>query len=276
MKLAFTSLGSPAWNIDQVAQNAKAMGFDGVELRGIAGEHLGPQETPEERRRIRKLFADNGVEIAAIMGYSKFTFDDPKARQESVDIALQFIETARDIGCPVLRVFGGMVPPDKSREIAAARIIEGLKAIAPQAEKAGIDIAMETHDDWCRGADIMAVINAVGSPRIGICWDCCNSYFIEPLETTYKAICGCIKHVHFKDAARVPGETRKVTSVLPGQGEADLRQALSLLHRGGYRRYLSFEWEKKWQPDLADPEIAFPHFVKFTAGLMAELGVPRG
>ena len=65
-------------------------------------------------------------------------------------------------------------------------------------------------------------------------------------------------------------------SKLPGTGEVDLQRALRILHEGGYRGYLSFEWEKKWEPDLAEPEIAFPHYAKFVAKLMAEEGVPRG
>ena len=30
------------------------MGFDGVELRGVKGEHIGPDETPGDLKRIRK------------------------------------------------------------------------------------------------------------------------------------------------------------------------------------------------------------------------------
>ena len=29
------------------------------------------------------------------------------------------------------------------------------------------------------------------------------------------------------------------------------------------------EWEKKWHPDLAEPEVAFPHFAAFARRLMS-------
>jgi sugar phosphate isomerase/epimerase len=96
---------------------------------------------------------------------------------------------------------------------------------------------------------------------------------VEPLETTFGAIRGHIAHVHFKDAAR---ENGKVHSKLPGTGQVDLHQALALLHGSGYKGYLSFEWEKKWEPGLADPEVAFPHYVGLVNGLMQQLGVPKG
>jgi hypothetical protein len=38
----------------------------------------------------------------------------------------------------------------------------------------------------------------------------------------------------------------------------------------GYDRYLSFEWEKKWEPDLEEPEVAFPTYVKLTRKLLKE------
>lgn len=43
MKLAFATLGCPAWTLEQIAVNAKAMKYDGVELRGISKEHVGAE-----------------------------------------------------------------------------------------------------------------------------------------------------------------------------------------------------------------------------------------
>ena len=266
MKLSFATLGCPGWSIEQVATNAKTMGFDGVELRGAKGEHIGPDETPEERKRIRKLFKDQGVEIAAIMGYSTFTSDDPAKREESIRTAIQFLETARDIGCPVLRIFGGMHSQELDREGNIKRVAEGIRRVADHAERLGVKLALETHDAWCNGENLSAVLKRVGSPALGICWDVGNSYFDEPLEDTYASIRGRIVHVHFKDAAR--GADGKVEPRLPGQGEVLMRKAFELLSSGGYDQYLSFEWEKKWLPNLAEPEVAFPHYVRFVKGLL--------
>jgi hypothetical protein len=55
-----------------------------------------------------------------------------------------------------------------------------------------------------------------------------------------------------------------------------LHNALRFLHKSGYSGYLSFEWEKKWEPALEEPEIAFPHYVKYVGGLLSTLGVSRG
>lgn len=273
MKLSFATLGCPGWTIDQIAQNAKVMGFDGVELRGIAGEHIGPNEPPEERKRIRRLFQAAGVEICCISGYSRFTVDDPRQREEDIQIARQLVDVAYDIGCPMLRVFGGAQSTQLDWNGNVQRAAAGLKRLSGHAAKKNVKIALETHDGWISGQSVKALIDAVDSPAFGICWDVANSFLVEPLEKTCEAIQKRIFHVHFKDVGRIR-ETG--VSKLPGQGDIDLKQALQLIHSDGYRGYLSFEWEKKWEPSLADPEVAFPHYIDFCNQTMKTVGVPRG
>jgi len=267
MKLSFATLGCPKWTLEQIAANAKAMGFDGVELRGSPGEHIGPEETPAERARIRKLFESNGVEIAAIMGYSSFTMDDPAKLKESIRQAKCFLDTAKDIGCPTLRLFGGVFSKQLDEKANMARVAEGVKQVAGHAEKTGVMIALETHDDWTNGARLKALIESVGSPKVGACWDAANGYFSEPVEVTCAAIGKYIAHVHFKDAAMVDG---RIKSKLPGTGQVDMKRLLGLILSTGYDKYLSFEWEKKWEPDLQEPEIAFPVYVKLTRKLLKD------
>ncbi len=35
MKISFTTLGCPDWDIDTICQNGQAYGFDGVDFRGL-------------------------------------------------------------------------------------------------------------------------------------------------------------------------------------------------------------------------------------------------
>ena len=35
-----------------------------------------------------------------------------------------------------------------------------------------------------------------------------------------------------------------------------------MLAGAGYKGYYSFEWEKKWHPDIEEPEIAIPQYAK--------------
>jgi sugar phosphate isomerase/epimerase len=268
MKLSFATLGCPNWNLEKIAAEAARIGFDGVELRGQPGEHIGATESPESRRAIRDLFKRHGVAIAAIMGYSHFTAADADARRKQLDATIAMAQLAHDVGCPVLRIFGGKL--DGDRAAGVERVASALKEAGKAAGDLGVKLALETHDDWCEGRFLAEVLATVDSPAVGACWDVGNSYFFEPAEVTWKEIGSYVFHVHFKDAAKTDKGTH---SVLPGTGQVDMRKALRLLRDGGYTGYLSFEWEKKWEPDLAEPEIAFPHYRTVVKAMMKEEGI---
>lgn len=265
MKLAFATLGCPNWTLEQIATNAKALGYDGVELRGSNGEHVGPAETPEGRHRIRQLFKSAGIEICSIMGYTCFTNDDQAKQDANIATAIQYVELAHDLGCPHVRVFGGNWSAQTDRAGNIARVVACLKKVTPHAEKRGIKLGIETHDAWTKGENLRAVIDGVASPAFGACWDVANCFHGEPLETTYNAIRDRIFHVHFKDTKKVDGKEK---NILPGRGEVDLGRAVKLLRQGGYTGYLSFEWEKKWDPALEEPEIAFPIYLAHCRALL--------
>jgi sugar phosphate isomerase/epimerase len=59
----------------------------------------------------------------------------------------------------------------------------------------------------------------------------------------------------------------RLTSDDPGP---DLRRFLQLA--GGYPHWISVEWEKRWHPEIEDPEVALPqHLDLLTAWLKSDL-----
>lgn len=273
MKLSFATLGCPAWSIPQIIQNARAFGFDGVELRGVAGEHISPLESPESCARIRTAFSDAGLAIPCIMGYSRLTNDDLVQRDKDIRGIRDMMLVANRVGCPIIRIFGGTMAKD-GPSASIARLVRALDELMPYAANAKVRLALETHDEWCRGADMRAVIDRVNSPWLGVCWDFANSFVVEDVEKTFDALSDRIIHVHYKDV--IPQADGHAASVLPGRGKVPANRAIQLLQRAGYSGFLSFEWEKKWQPQLPEPEVAFPEFIAQVTGLMSDVGVTRG
>jgi len=43
-----------------------------------------------------------------------------------------------------------------------------------------------------------------------------------------------------------------------GEGEVPVRESLAALAAVGYDGWLTVEWEKRWHPELAEPEVALP------------------
>jgi sugar phosphate isomerase/epimerase len=46
--------------------------------------------------------------------------------------------------------------------------------------------------------------------------------------------------------------------VLLGHGEVPVREMLALLAGGGYQGWVSVEWEKRWHPEIEEPQVALP------------------
>jgi sugar phosphate isomerase/epimerase len=261
MKYSFATLGCPNWTIDQIVTEAKRMGYDGVELRTAAdGNHIKPDESPESCEKIKERFARDGIAIAALMGYTNFADPDEAVRTKSGETAQSLIKTAAALGCPIVRFFGGDTKGE-DHAVAVERIVASLKPLVPVAEKHGVKLAFETHDAWVNPANLMQVLDQVPSPSIGVCWDIANTSKKYDHKESWDGIKARVIHVHAKDI--VPGGHE---CVLPGTGAARLSDAVALLRGAGYNGYLSFEWEKKWQAQIAEPEVAFPAFIKFARG----------
>jgi len=52
-----------------------------------------------------------------------------------------------------------------------------------------------------------------------------------------------------------------------------VREIVKVLAGAGYKGYYSFEWEKKWHPEIEEPEVAIPHYAKVMREYLREVGV---
>ena len=111
-------------------------------------------------------------------------------------------------------------------------------------------------------------------PTVGLLWDAHHTVVAgKNSPTTRSSSSGrYVRHTHLKDST--PGDTG-VRYVLTGEGTVPVRETVKVLASGGYRGYYCFEWEKAWHPEIADPDVALPHFAKTIARYLAEAGVKK-
>lgn len=271
MKLSFSTLGCPAWSLEQIARNAKELGYDGVELRTHSdGNHFSPDASAAQARETAQLFRDHGVPIFSVMGYCRFAFTDPAEVAKNQELGRKLIGIAEAMGAKYIRAFCGAVPKDSNVEAMTKVIADAVKPLAQEAAKRNLTIAFEIHDDWCAGKNLMGILNRVDSKGLGIVYDVFNGLHskMEPWETTYAGIKHHICYCHVKDAYTTTGDKHQY--VLVGAGETPWPKVFSRLKADGFDSYLSFEWEKKWIPELDDPEKAFPHYPKKVRAMWQE------
>ena len=259
--LAYSTLGCPDWTLEHAAEQAAANGYRALEIRWLDGGII-PAAMPAERRReIKQIMQRNNLEIIGLGLSTRFSSPDPAERAANLKELQRYLELANDLGAPMVRSFGGNLQPACTIEHTIDWVAENLAAAMPAAEQQGVTVLLETHDAFCRGAEVAKVLAQVEHPRLQAVWDVHHPFRMgESIEETWRLIGARTAQVHIKDARLRPDNSWQL--VLLGEGEVPCRPVVELLHREGYKGMISAEWEKKWHPEIEEPEIAMPQHAR--------------
>ncbi len=266
--LSFSTLGCPDWTFQQIIDFASLHGYQGIELRGLLRQmDLSKCEafnSPGNIAATRSRMKEKGLQFVNLGASCNLHIADAAKRKENLDEARRFIDLAQQLHCPFIRVFPNNLPKDQEKQATLELITQGLQELGAHAEGSGVQVLMETHGDLVHMADILTVIQAVNHPQTGLVWDICNMWTItkEPPAQVYAALKPYIRHAHIKDAKLVNGEAHYV---FLGKGEVPIFEAIRLLQKGGYKGFYSFEWEKMWHPEIAEPKLALADYPKAMA-----------
>jgi sugar phosphate isomerase/epimerase len=268
VRVAFSTLAFPDAALASAVSLGRRWGYAGVELRLIDGELIDPSMSAADRTRVMATVTAAGLPVAAVDSSIRLTSDDDPGPQ-----LRRFLELASDWEAPLVRVFGGpLAPAGPARQEqlrAAARV---LASNAPLARRLGVAIGVETHDDFSASsvvAELLALADAEGAdPKwVGAVWDSHHPYRMgERPADVYANLGRRILLAQVKDARRKPDGDWQL--VLLGEGEVPVIQMLRLLMQGGYRNWISVEWEKRWHPEIEAPEIALPQHHRVLAKWM--------
>lgn len=239
MKYSFLSFSCPQLKLGDLLATAKRFGYDGVEPR-IDSQHMHGVEvavSAAQRKEIKKKAATFGVAIACLATSCKYA--DPETTKQNVAYTLKCLDLASDISAGRIRVFGGSLAKDQQRADAIRIVADALYAVADHAQKRGVTVCMETHDDWCLPEDVAAVMQKVNHPAIAVNWDIMHPVRVHQvsIDHAFATLKPWIRHLHIHDG--VPGTTH----LMPiGNGGVDHQRAVELLQTIPYDGYLSGEW----------------------------------
>jgi sugar phosphate isomerase/epimerase len=248
-RIAFSTLAFPDASLASAVSLGRRWGYTGVELRLIDGELIDPRMPAAARAQVKRTLTAAGLPVVAVDSSIRLTGEDP-----GPDLR-RFLELASDWEAPLVRVFGGTLATGRTERQeqlgAAARVLE---SYVPLARRLGVAIGVETHDDFSASSVVASLLAMADPDWVGAVWDSHHPYRVgeSPAE----------------DARRRPGGDWEL--VLLGEGEVPVSQMLGLLAAGGYRGWISVEWEKRWHPEIAEPQVALPQHLRVLAGWMEE------
>jgi sugar phosphate isomerase/epimerase len=275
LPIAFSTLGCPAWDWRTILQEAEGMGYAAVELRGIQGDMDLPRRPEFQPLRLKDSLGQvsgRGLRIVTLGSSAALHEPDRAARASQIDEARRFVDLAHALGAPYVRVFPNNFIPGEEHRVTIGRIAEGLRVLGQHAKGSGVTVLMESHGDFARSSDILAVLTGARMSNVAFLWDAHHTVVAghESPAETFKALGAFVRHTHLKDSRP---EKDGVRYVLTGEGTVPVEQTVKTLVTAGYRGYFCFEWEKKWHPELEEPDVAFPHYARTMAGYLAAAGV---
>ena len=270
VKLSFSTLGCPGWSFEEIYATAKDLGMDGIEVRGIKSEMYAPKAQPFKPKNLdatlEKLKASR---ISVSMLASEAELGLKKKEGASVKEAKAYIDIASRIGCEYVRVLceNAIFP---TGELDRELLLSQYREVLDYARDKNVYPLIETNSALADSRVMRRFIKDTGRDNAFVLWDIHHPFrvFSESARDTAENIGDLVKYVHVKDSVRRDNE---VEYRMMGYGDVPILDALRLLNDAGYDSYISFEWLKRWQPDLSEPGIVFAHFVNYMTYLMRQL-----
>lgn len=166
------------------------------------------------------------------------------------DVMDEAFELASRVECPNLNVLTGYLDTSYSHEEQHACLIENLAWAAPKAADHGISLLLEplnakTHPGYlCTTVmDAVALISEVGSPAVGMQFDCYQTAGGE--GDVLGVLQGALKYVRHIQIADLPGRGA------PGTGALNFAEILATIDQLPYDGYVGLEYTPTSQDPFA-------------------------
>jgi len=262
LPLGFSTLGCPTWPWPRILDFAAEHQFAAVELRGIQTNMdltKVPEFAPDRLGEVRSQVAAHGLSVSCLGASAQMHDMDPAKHAAQLDEARRFIDLAQALGAPYVRVFGNEYVPGVPRDQMLAHIAGALHGLGDYANGKGVTVLIESHGAFTDSPALLEILQKADSPNVALLWDAHHTFVSgkEQPEDTVRQLGRFIRHTHLKDSVPAGNDRRYV---LTGTGEVPVKRQIAALAKIGYRGFYSFEWEKRWHPEIEEPERAIAHY----------------
>lgn len=181
--LCVHTMTTKPWSLDDCARHYPAAGVGGIT---VWRQHLAGHDVAQAGAMLRNA----GLRIVSLCRGGFFPATTARGLQAAIDDNLLAIEQAHALGAPLIVLVCGAVPGQSLSE-SRRQITDGIAAILPAAQQAGVKLAIEPlHPMYADDrsaistmAQAHAVCDALGSPaNLGIAVDVYHVWWDDSLE----------------------------------------------------------------------------------------------
>ena len=261
MKLSFTTMATPNKSGPEAIRMAREFGYMGVDLR--VSDHKGElklNSSIQEINQIKDVFASEGIKPSGLLCYNETGSDEPESWKRMTESILRHLEIAERLGSPTIRIFGGNPRESGNSEDYTKRTADAIAA-AIQRDDSKTGILIQNHFGNYSVKEALELIKKTGNDRLGLVFSPDHCIITEePLSDLYSLVKPVTRQLYIADVIKTESDH---DGTLPGKGCVPLNEAYEALGGDGFEGWVTFKWEKLWNPVLEEPEIALPYFIKY-------------
>ena len=251
MKLSFTTMATPELSVREQAGVLRRFGFDALDLRMArngTGE-IPPDATAEQLAGIRA----EACAISSILCYNRRIDAGPEEMTASL---LRHMDMAQALGAPWIRIFTGLLDAGTQAQVCA------VLARALEAGPADVGILIQNHrGSSATVAQAIGICRTLDTSRLGLALSPDHALYMGEELPLEEALPHTRQLYIVGDEAQNRGEPAPV--LRPGY-ERLLRE----LKAREFRGFLTFKWERCWNPELSSCETVFPQFLDWIHPLL--------
>lgn len=212
---------------------ASAAGFDGIEAP--------PIYEPDQLAVMRQAAEKTGIEIHSIIfggWHAPLSSPDTAIAEKGAAELAGALKCAKELGADTVLLVPAVVNQNTRYVEAYERSQKHLRALAPEAEKLGVIIAVENvwNNFLLSPLEFARYIDEIDSPYVQAYFDVGNVVAFGWPEDWIRTLGPRIKKVHLKDFKRGPREWCNL-----GEGDVNWLEVRKALMEIGYKGYLTAE-----------------------------------
>ena len=238
-RLSVNEITTFRWSFEEDVANYAAAGFTAI---GIWRQKLSDYGLD----RAVELLREHKLKVSNFCWAGGFTGSDGRTFRESMNDAIEAIQTAGQLGATTLVVYSGARAGHTANH-AKRLIYTALCELLPIAEEFGVNLALEPMHPECAADwtiltsldETLAILDQVNSPHVQLVFDTYHLGFDEAAINRIEEIVDRVAVVHLGDGK--PPRDGEQNRCFLGRGEIPLDKIVHRLLDAGYQGYFDVE-----------------------------------
>jgi sugar phosphate isomerase/epimerase len=265
-RLCLHTMTTKPWSLAEAIEGYVRAGVGGIT---VWRQHIEPVGAVEAGRMLR----DAPLEVVSLCRGGFFPHETAVGRRAAIDDNLRVIDEAVEIGAPLVVLVCGAVPGMPLDE-ARRWIAEGIAAILPHAEEAGVRLAVEplhpVYADSRSAINTLAqannLVESIGRPNLGVTVDVYHLWWDPALKAEIARAGERIFSFHVSDW-RTPTRDLLNDRALMGRGCIPIRRIREWVEAAGFSGPIEVEifsdalWQRDQTECVEDIKQAFQEHV---------------